>query len=842
MPTIGRKPGTQDSGWGEMFADTARVTYIGSFSSATWVTSVGARMGRNTSVNAQARPIFYDMAGPTSAPTSLVYAPPAKTISSYMADSWSGTNYEWAVTGLPLAAGRKLGGGIWADVASIAYGQDNSGARMYFRNATSVPNPYNASSNSPQGAISVWMTGVSNRAPSAPGIVAPRPGSVTIDPTPAITIAFADPDEPYGDVFGKYKIELWNDANDTRLASSGVVSTNPTQKVAREATWVVPTTLAAGTYTVRANTYDYFGVSSPTRQWTFTVNAGGVFTGVTLQAADIDGAQGGVLVTNETRPDMTAVWNHDNGSATETIKVRLVNAATGAPYRSEESFASAQADGATVDVAYRTGWADMARGATRYAWEIAAVDALGSTSPWSRSPSFVVNAVPVVAFASGSPANNQYVATRPKIRATVTDATDGAGTHTVVLRWSDDGVTFTDHPMLHVGGGIYELQLTAAQMPALDTYTYQVVATDPQDLVGESATRTLNYVAPATVTITAPVGTVETGTPTVTATVDRTVSQYRVIIATDERTFYDSAVVAGSGSSIAHPVPPATLPNATDYALELWVKTSDGLEGTFRSTFRVEYPAPAAMTNVTIAAVHSSVFDRGNAAFEQKPNVEMVWDVIEPSQVSDEDWIGYLVTRGDGTQWEIPDRYQPGMTDTTPPGGIEQVYHVQYQVRVNAGFDTVASVPVELRETVTIRHATITSENPDDPAVTLHLWEDRNVAQVIGVEPVEILGQAMLDTWHSPLDYDRVSGTFTPFDDRSGNNYFTARQVVEAARELARPLVDANGRVVPRALYWRDPKGRAFPFRITEPVEEDDQHLHDRAVFTLGGIQVGGGS
>src|SRR5690606_13784546 len=145
----------------------------------------------------------------------------------------------------------------------------NTGARIYFRNATSVPNPYNASSNSPQGAISVWMTGVSNRAPSQPGIVAPQAGSVTIDPTPDITISFSDPDETHGDVFGKYKIELWNDANDTRLASSGVVTTTPTQKSQKRATWTVPTTLAAGTYTVRANTYDYFGVSSPTRQWTF---------------------------------------------------------------------------------------------------------------------------------------------------------------------------------------------------------------------------------------------------------------------------------------------------------------------------------------------------------------------------------------------------------------------------------------------------------------------------------------------------------------------------------------------------------------------------------------------
>lgn len=849
-PTIGRKPGSVDSGYGVMNADTARVTYMGSFSTATWVTAVGARLGRYAGSNATAQVIYYDMAGPTSSPSTLFYASSSKTISAYWPDSAGpagGSNYEWSVTGLPVAAGRKLGGGVRADTATLSHGQDNSGARMYFDDvATSAPNPFNEDSDSPQGKMSVWMYGVSNRKPNAPGIVSPSSGATTIDPTPDITISFSDPDEAYGDQFGKYRVELWNDANDTLLYTSGVVTTNPTQKSTRRATYTVPSTLAAGTYTVRAYTYDHFGVSSSARIWKFVVNTGGTFEDIAVRALDIAGTNAaGVHITNSVNPDPTGVWVHDSGQSTVTVEMRVVNYTTGAVVRTAAAVASVVADGGTFNAPYQDSgvggsWANLPRGSTIYAFELRAEDALGSWSDWERGAPFMVNAYPVVAYESPTPADDAYTSEYPTITLTVVDDTDALGSHTAEFLNSTDGVSFTYYPMVNVGGGMYQIVTTAAQFPALDTYEWSTRIEDAYGLVTATSTRALNLVSPAVVTITAPTGTITTGTPTVTATVDRTVSQYRVVVTDDATgaTTYDSGVQTGSGSSVSHAIPAATLYNETDYTLGLWVKTSDTLETTEAGTFRVEYVAPAAMTNVALDTVASSDFDLG--VMPQEPNVEMTWDIVEVATVPDAEWVGYLVTRtsadGEVVQWEIADRYQPGMTDTTPAGGVEYTYTVQYQQVIN-DVDVVRSEPVNLTATVEIAHVTITSENPDDPAVTLHFWEDRGVSLNIGVEEVELLGQATPETWHSRVDYDRISGTFTPISDTSGNGFYSARQVVDAVRTLARPITDENGRVVPRSLTYRDPKGRNLRVVIMA-VEETDHHLYDRATFSIDMLEV----
>ena len=224
----------------------------------------------------------------------------------------------------------------------------------------------------------------------------------------------------------------------------------------------------------------------------------------------------------------------------------------------------------------------------------------------------------------------------------------------------------------------------------------------------------------------------------------------------------------------------------------------------------------------------------------QEPNVELGWDTVDDVTVPDAEWVGYLVTRtsadGEVTQWTVADRNQPGMTDTTPAGGVEYTYTVQYQHIFNT-VDVLNSAPVALTATVDVRHATITSDNPDDPAVTLHFWDERGVRLHVGVEEVELLGQATPETWHARTDYDRISGTFTPIDDQSGNGYYTARQIIDAVRTLARPITDENGRVVPRSLTYRDPKGRNLRVVILS-VEEADRHLASRGAFTIELLEV----
>lgn len=845
MPMLGHKPSGNAPGTGALLANNARVTYLGAFAAATWITKVGARMGRNTGTNASARPIFYDMAGPTSAPAALVYAPAAKIISAFMSefDPATGINYEWNVTGLLIAAGRKLGGGIHTTAASIGYGQDNSGARMYFRgDVGSPPDPYAASSNSPEGAINVWMEGVSNRKPNVPGIVAPASGRVTIDPTPNITISFSDPDEAYGDDFGKFRIEIWNDENDTRIQTSGVVPTTSAQKTANQATWTVPTALPAGIYTVRATTYDLVGVASSTRQWQFTINAGGLVSDVDLQAVRVAGVRtDGVAVANMARPGITMLWSHDNGASTESLTYQIINVATGAVYRSAKTVATAQPDGTTITLGFHADWADIPPGTTRYRYQVKATDALGSeTSGWALSEQFVVNGDPAVPLIV-APADDTSWSNRPALSVTITDPNDAATVLAALFRMRPAGGAWVDTPGRHLSGDVFYVSSSAVP-PVLDDYEWMVVATDPWGRSTSSPVWTFHFVAPPAVTITAPTGTIATGTPTVTATVDRSLAGYQVIItpAGENVPAYDSGRINIGGTSITRTVPPGKLPNNVDYVVEFVVWTADGLSTSVTGVFRVEYPAPAAMTGIDAYAVSSSDFDLG--AMEQHPNVELIWDTVSEATVPTADWLNYLITRtyddGITAQWEVVDRDQPGMTDTTIAGDELATYTVQYQRRINNGLDIIASVPVTVTASVQIRHTTITSDSPNDPAVTIRFWEDRSIALTTGVETMEVLGQSTLDTWHSPLAYDTVDGTFHALDDPSGSGYYTARDVVETVRELAKPIVREDGRVIPRTLCYRDPKGRSFPFQIME-FSEDDHHYRNRATFRLQGIEVG---
>lgn len=848
MARLGHKPSNKAPGCGEMLAGRARATYLGYFNQNVWATKVGIRMGRNTSSAAQAAPAFWNV-NSNNAPTTLFYSPPTKSITAYMAgnDPMTGTNYEWPVTNLPIASGHKLAGGPWADdgAGSIAYGQDNSGAMMYFDNsATSVPNPFNISSSSPEGKISVWIEAEPNRAPNTPEVVEPVPNTTTIDTTPTIKVKFHDPDIAYGDQLAKYKIEIWNEANTTRLQASGVQNATSQMKSDRVAEWTA-STLSAGTYTVRATLYDHFGTPSPTVMWKFSINAGGAASMMDLYGPDKAGTRpNGVRVMNTARPGGTARWDHQSGADALRYWIRIVKPfpLPATVVRSAVLIDNDKEDGELFAYGFASGWADLPADGTLFNYEIQFEDEFNSLSPWTTGPFFEINAAPVIA--PVGPADGKYVVDPPTLSASAYDPNDDTASLTMTCEVRPKGggstVTVPVTPSTQYEG-LYFAQATTSHMPNLVTYEWRFIATDPWGASKATDWQEVTRTTAPTLNVASPSGTITTGAPFVDWTLDRTQTKYRVRIWGKDTSilYWDSGLVSSSTTSVT--VPAGKLRNNIEYDGEVYVETADGLNATKTFTFKVQYTAPSAMSNVTFTTVASSIYDGAQPGLAaQEPNVKISWDKVDTTTVSDADWIGYVIYRevdGQAIETLITNRDQTEFIDTTPLHQVAYDYHVTYRKYINAGVDTIEATPVTQTMSVAIQHTTITSLNPDEPAVTLHYWEDRTVPLQTDVVLVEVLGQEKRIGFQGVRNDERVEGEFIAVDDRSGSNLFTAQDVVEDVKDLARPMRDEHNRPRPRRLFYRDPKGRGFPI-VLVAVTNEDAHQHNLARMGLVGEEV----
>jgi hypothetical protein len=856
MGQLGIKPSGAAPGVGEILGGNTRATRLGSFAAATWVTEVGFYGGRNTGATAFASPVFWsEQDGAGNSPGAKVYEAAIFTVSTFMSgsDRTTGTRYSRPVTGLLIPAGMVIYGGIFNDgSASMAYGQDNSGAILYRKAGRPAPDPFNEDLANAQGNMCVWMIGTSNRPPTIPTAVYPTSGAVTVDTTPTIKASFNDPDISLGDGLGFYKIEIWNEGETSRLRTSNYQIATAPMIAAGVAEWTVSPPLVPASYKAIINLYDESGVSSPPLKVPFVVNSGGAFISTVLAPdADLKGLSGTNRITNDTQPAVTAMWNHDSGLSTATVKARIVNVDTGAVYRAEKSAALVVADNATITVDFDdlgTTWSAMARGGTRYAWELAAIDSIGGVTGWSRSEVFIVNATPAVS--PVSPANDLSVTSRPLLKVSVADANDGFVGHSVLFRVRPVGGGEVTATVTAQSSGVFQYQATSLMLPALGDYEWKATVTDKWGLVDDTmAWQELHYVAAPSLSSIFPADNSEigTGTPTITATVDRSITSYQITItrAGTIEEVYDTGIVSGSGTTISHPVPGAILMNNTDFDMTIWVLASDGLTGISLTSFRLEYPAPDMLSDVIGLAVESSVYDLPTSILPgQKPNVRLAWMKPSVSTVSNENWMYYVIYRigGDHNQvWYIYDRNQTAFEDTTVPAGDSHAYYIGYWSRINSGLDTIESVLAKFVVTVDIKYTTITSEYADDPAVTLHLWTDRNNTFVTDVQTVEILGQSKLDTFHSPLAYNTVDGDFEVIDDKSGENLYTALDIVADMKLIATPVRNDENKLVPRTLYYRDPKGSAFPFVLTAPINFPHYHELYRSAIRMEGIEVSGG-
>src|SRR5690606_20223600 len=121
--------------------------------------------------------------------------------------------------------------------------------------------------------------------------------------------------------------------------------------------------------------------------------------------------------------------------------------------------------------------------------------------------------------------------------------------------------------------------------------------------------------------------------------------------------------------------------------------------------------------------------------------------------------------------------------DPTPAGKMEHDYYIGYTKKMNDGVDTVMSTLVLTRVYVDIKYTTITSENPDDPAVTLHFWRDRQARRIHDKQALTVMGLKAPIGFQGELDHMMIDGEFRALDHPDG--VFSARDVVDTVTELA---------------------------------------------------------
>jgi hypothetical protein len=841
MPTLGRKPAlNNDAGVGEMGSGTIRASIMGSLSAAGWATRIGGRMGRSTGANATAALALYKAT--STAITNRVAQTSTFAVSVYMdpSDRTTGTDYTQALTGVPISPGQIYAIALRCASQSISHGQDNSGHPMHFKTAGSFPDPYAAGSVSAQGKMSLWVEVTTNRKPNTPTVPSPASGAVTVNVRPPITVRHSDPDTVYGDYMKQYKVEIWNEANTTLIMTSGVLTATGPQQTAGEAIWTPGADLVAGsTYTIRANTYDYHGVASDPRTQKVTIQSGGAFSDVAMHPDDIAGSRSGNVITNTTSPRFVGTWEHEDSVDADSVTMRIRNMDTNTVYRADKTSTVNIIDGGTFTYGFADGaptWSAMARGATRYRFEVYATDALGGISPVAQSPTFVVNATPGTPTAL-TPASGS-VTELPTLRSTNSDANDGPENLSVSheIRVSPAGtpvaVTAT-----YEGAGVFRSVATPAQMPGYGTYDFRAVASDGWGGVGTSSWVTFTYTSPPVITNLYPaVGEViVTAAPNISYTLDRTQAKHQITITAQggSQVYYQSTVMPTS--STAHAVPSGKLRNNINYDLTIWIEAADGLTTQKTIPFRVQYEQPDPVEDATIENVQSSVYDSPSGTFPgQEPNVRLGWTPVSEATVSTTDWDKYLIgrTRLDREEparsWEIFDRNQGEFVDTSPTGGALYEYRLQYVRKVNAGLDTVHSEPVTFTTAVVIRYTTITSEEADDPAVTFHFWNRRESDLITDVVVVEGWGEKPI-MFQGAMNYEKLSGTFQLLDDDSGNDLYSAHDIVESGKHLATPITsEEDGKLRPRLLNLRDPTGRSIRGALTR-FRVIDNHSERRA-------------
>ena len=811
--TLGYRPSGNSAGWGggAFMSGVMRATTRAGHSKHLWITRVGGRVGTYDGDPTTMRLAVYSATANWTPNVPMGETAPF-SVTVLMNDATSnagGANYERALLAPIRLAARApyaltaLGyNGPWA------HGQNHSGAIMYERGGlTSFPTPFTAASASPQGDMALWMVAWENVAPTIPlGTVSPRDGATTTDETPTIGIDFRDANEVLegfplgaGDFLRKYQIQVWNDARTAKLRDSGVLTATAGQQTARRATWTVPTDLAPGRYTVRAQVYDAFETPSAWREWKITIVGAGSVLVTTPEG-----------LTNDPSPDLGWDYSHRQGLAMDRLVARITSPA-GTIVRADVSVdltpdAAAPSTGTLAWAA--TGWADLPAGAD-YRALMQAVDSDGQPSPWSAPLAFHVNAAPLMP-ASLSPAAGLISIAVPELSALVTDVDDAASTLAVTFTVRPQGGgAETSAPGIYTAAtGRWTVPPVAAGListGAYGTYEWRVQATDPHGLASPATPwRAFAYVAPAVVTPVAPVGTIDASNPVFTWTVDRAQTAYRVQVWDDAT----GALVRNgdtgwvTSAETTHTFADLLLRNNQSVRARIDVITTGDIPGEVEWTFDVAYTPPVSVTGVTAEAVMAD-FDYPNAPSQ----ILVTWDAVTSDAAL---FDGYLVRRRDldtgvtETLALLSGLDHTAYVDDTAGSGV--VYEYQVVQRVWQALDLLESLPAVAQASVTLRAAVLSVVLGGEGRAVLPYFTK------VDVDPQ--WDKTVRRTWAAkarvltgPQHYRRISAEFEVIGDQSGQGRFSARDLMAAVQDMGAPWVDEAGAVRDRVLCLRDQRG-----------------------------------
>jgi hypothetical protein len=849
MPTFGRKPSGNDIGIGHVSAGWIRGTIAGRVSANGWLYRFGARVGTQggTATYQQA---LYEASG--SAITSRVGLSEQGSIASIMDWGGNGVNQTVKPTApIMVRTGRDYALPIRCLSGALAHGMDHSGVLMHDRAVGSFPDPFGATDVRPEGRLSAWAEIQTNRAPKKPTGLAPLPGANVVTTTPTLGGDFRDDDETLpgfgvgtADKVKSYRFEIWNAAKTSRVRDSGKLAATAGQQSARRVTWT-PSALTPGAYVARLTVWDQFDVPSPQAEWSFTVNSGGA-VGPEIKAAHIVGQQGGYALVNRNASAgnelaLVVAWNHSGGLGAVEANLRGKSGG-GTVTRPEVTIPIAVAAGASIESTITAGAGNFATwsatGGQRYTIEVQFKDSAGAWTPWTATVPFVINAAPGVP-TSLSPASGAF-SELIALSAVISDLNDEAESLTgeFAVRPAGNAGTGVVVPVdrRSSSGGRHYAQLSAAELPSYQGYEWRARGVDPWGKAGEwSGWQSFTYAQPPTISITSPAdgASLDTGTPTIAFTSNRSILRYKLRIwndATYALVYEHTENVSGLGAS--HTVAVGVLRNQITYRSEVEVTDTSNLVARVARTFTISYTQPTAVATLTV--------DSTPGPFEasQPPagwsQITVSWSEPTLAQAPLADFKGYVLrmtalsTGIETTAAVITSRDERVFIHRTPTSGEVYDYSVVYLVERNQ-VDTVESVRAVASGGVTLTDTVIVTLDEDALGAPLRFWERRDVDWITDVEIVPSWTDQPIG-FQGSSNFDVIEGTFLVMDDELGS--YTAREIVTAVRAMAGPWVDAEGRLRPRVIAYRDPKGRNAVVVLSKG-GESDRHVLEVGEMSL---------
>lgn len=644
-------------------------------------------------------------------------------------------------------------------------------------------NPYGAYSASVEGHITAYLQGYKNQQPEAPSNNIYPTGSIN-EIAPVFTADFDDLNGDYGTANGGY--DSGDELNQYKIQLRQVGTTTLLWNVTYSATADEKNADAinrpyGGSPLTRGVQYEWrlwmSDAFDDLSNYSDTGSGTGwfTFTPANLGFVTLDSDPTGKIEDNT--PDFKGRWNHQSATTMKTVQVRLKNASgvvlqTGADFNIAD-VASSAAPGTLFTVPWAdTGFSTLAWG-TSYRYEIRGFDGT-QWSDWSAYRTFSTNKAPSIA-SNHSPANGTIVTAYPKLTFALTDTDDTVATG--LQAWTD--VTDPGFVVHHFEAtynattGLWESQLTAAEVPSLGTYQWAAYGYDGTIYSGEAASagaallaatgKTFVFGSGPVVTVTAPTdGAVLTAAaPTVSWSVAGQV-KYQVVVYEDNtlNVVFDSGLITGAATSIV--IPSGYIRNGESYDIVVSITNATPLVGSSPIVnVSVAFTEPTDVANFQVAPAAIGI-DPWETA------IRLTWDQTAYSTPEFQEYTIYRSADGGPDAEEIilaritsPATVQ--FIDYCPASGYQYTYGIS--VTIVTGLDALESERVSDSATVTLLGVVLTllSNGGTYRACLLRVRErsfDRQLQEtiyLIGQKPVTVRGEPRY--WHG--DYEGLMVTDT---------------------------------------------------------------------------------